>query len=115
MELLSIGGTFNGQVTVCRGMLNIPKSLRFYYATIAYHVGLNALLVAARNYNERLRKKDIILGRSLSPDNSLLVAHRWATSGKSVGPPEVSTGGPPSFCPLGQRWPTSGNMLVEIL
>ena len=30
----------------------------FYYATIAYHVGLNALLVAARQNVQRLRKKD---------------------------------------------------------
>ena len=37
----------------------------FYCATIAYHVGLNALLVAARNYDQRLRKKTFILGRSL--------------------------------------------------
>ena len=49
------------------------------------------------------------------PDNSLLVGQRWATSSKSVGPPEAATGGPPSFCPLGQHWPTSGNTLVEIL
>ena len=34
-------------------------NFQFYCATIAYHVGLNALLVAARNYNQRLRKKDI--------------------------------------------------------
>ena len=34
-------------------------NLQFYCATIAYHVGLNALLVAARNYDQRLRKKDI--------------------------------------------------------
>ena len=33
--------------------------IKFYCATIAYHVGLNALLVAARNYDQRLRKKDI--------------------------------------------------------
>ena len=32
---------------------------QFYCATIAYHVGLNALLVAARNYDQHLRKKDI--------------------------------------------------------
>ena len=39
--------------------------VKFYCATIAYHVGLNALLVAARNYDQRLRKKTFILGRSL--------------------------------------------------
>ena len=33
--------------------------LQFYCATIAYHVGLNALLVAARKYDQRLKKKDI--------------------------------------------------------
>ena len=38
------------------------------------------------------------------PDNSPLVGQRWATSGKSVGPSEAATGGPPSFCPLGQWW-----------
>ena len=41
------------------------KIIVFYCATIAYHVGLNALLVAARNYDQRLRKKDIYSGRSL--------------------------------------------------
>ena len=30
-----------------------------FYKLQAYHVGLNALLVATRNYNQRLRKKDI--------------------------------------------------------
>ena len=49
------------------------------------------------------------------PDNSPLRGQSWATSGKSVGPAEAVTGGPQSFCPLGQRWPTSGNTLVEIL
>ena len=34
-------------------------AVKFYCTTIAYHVGLNALLVAARNYDQRLRKKDI--------------------------------------------------------
>ena len=34
-------------------------NLQFYCATIAYHVGLNALLVAARHHDQRLRKKDI--------------------------------------------------------
>ena len=38
---------------------------QFYCATIAYHVGLNALLVAARHHNQRLRKNTFILGRSL--------------------------------------------------
>ena len=38
---------------------------QFYCATIAYHVGLNALLVAARHHDQRLRKKTFILGRSL--------------------------------------------------
>ena len=37
----------------------IIAKLWFYCATIAYHVGLNALLVAARNCDQRLRKKDI--------------------------------------------------------
>ena len=41
------------------------KNVAFYCATIAYHVGLNALLVAARHHNQRLRKKTFILGRSL--------------------------------------------------
>ena len=33
----------------------------FYYATIAYHVGLNALLVATRNYDQRLKKIHLFL------------------------------------------------------
>ena len=40
-------------------------NLQFYCATIAYHMILNALLVAARNYDQRLRKKTFILGSSL--------------------------------------------------
>ena len=40
-------------------MTFLLKSPVFYCATIAYHVGLNALLVATRNYDQRLRKKDI--------------------------------------------------------
>ena len=31
-------------------------------------------------------------------------AHQRPTSGKSIGPPEAATLGPPSFCPLGQHW-----------
>ena len=37
----------------------------FYCATIAYHVGLNALLVAARHHDQRLRKKDIYTCRQV--------------------------------------------------
>ena len=40
-------------------ILHEQPNFPFYCATIAYHVGLNALLVAARNYDQRLRKKDI--------------------------------------------------------
>ena len=40
-------------------LMSKTVKFRFYCATIAYHVGLNALLVAARNYDQRLRKKDI--------------------------------------------------------
>ena len=36
------------------------------------------------------------------PDNRPLMAQQWATSGESIGPPEADTGGPLSFCPLGQ-------------
>ena len=35
------------------------QTATFYCATIAYHVELNALLVAARHHDQRLRKKDI--------------------------------------------------------
>ena len=35
------------------------KLENFNYLNVAYHVGLNALLVATRNYDQRLRKKDI--------------------------------------------------------
>ena len=35
------------------------------------------------------------------PDNSLLVGQLWTTSGKSIGPLEAATDGPPSFCLLG--------------
>ena len=37
----------------------LSVSTNFYCDTIAYHVGLNALLVAERHHDQRLRKKDI--------------------------------------------------------
>ena len=54
-------------IQVCRYAKNTFRDLshkkyvqsHFYCATIAYHVGLNALLVAARHHDQRLRKKDI--------------------------------------------------------
>ena len=41
------------------GYVKNGKRKKFYCATIAYHVGLNALLVATRHYDQRLRKKDM--------------------------------------------------------
>ena len=46
------------QHSVPHGKLVAYKST-FYCATIAYHVRLNALLVAARHHDQRLRKKDV--------------------------------------------------------
>ena len=57
---LAFNVTFNTvQITSKQMVLWAEETTTFYCATIAYHVGLNALLVAARNYDQRLRKNDI--------------------------------------------------------
>ena len=53
------GGGKASQLFTATGQGSEFLEMTFYCTTIAYHVGLNALLVAARHHDQRLRKKDI--------------------------------------------------------
>ena len=46
----------------CVNILHAQYNIIFYCATIAYHVGLNALLVAARHRRPTLEKNKHVVG-----------------------------------------------------